>query len=448
MRRILAALAAIVMIASLATDAASQCSITHTVVQGGGDRLCAVGGSEWEWSGPGAFTANTECVAVSTSGTYTLRVFDGLNGIWSAPCSYDLVLAPGCPISGPDSVCASATVTWCGPAGYERYNWIGPNGPIGQAQCVVLSEPGDYTLDYADANGNGDICTRSLSLGTCAAPPSRERSGCPLTSREWSHSCGSRAPLVDAATFAAVASRVDQRSAVWSFGSSSDGLCQLLRRDGRKGEREWACRQYATILANIAAGDLGVMASDGRQVGLDPGAPIDGVRGIPAGTTLANWVERTEATMLAASAQGSRQRATRDEYRRITRQARAIMRTAVGCGTTLAAELEDDGAGVLGGSTVAPTSAGGISTTSQGNPLTGARRLRWTLERAGDVRLDIVDVTGRRVRQLAAGMYGAGTHEFTWDGRDDDGRTLRAGAYFVVGRVGSERTSARLFLLR
>lgn len=152
--------------------------------------------------------------------------------------------------------------------------------------------------------------------------------------------------------------------------------------------------------------------------------------------------------MLAASAQGSRQRATRDEYRRITRQARAIMRTAVGCGTTLAAELEDDGAGVLGGSTVAPTSAGGISTTSQGNPLTGARRLRWTLERAGDVRLDIVDVTGRRVRQLAAGMYGAGTHEFTWDGRDDDGRTLRAGAYFVVGRVGSERTSARLFLMR
>lgn len=448
MRRILAALAAIVMIASLATDAASQCSITHTVVLDGGDRLCAVGGSEWEWSGPGGFTANTECVAVSTSGTYTLRVFDGLNGIWSAPCSYSFAPAPVCPISGPDSVCAGATVTWCAPAGYAQYNWIGMNGPFSQAQCVVLSEPGDYTLDYADANGNGDICTRSLSSGTCVTPPTRERSGCPLTAREWSRSCGSGAPLVDAAAFAAVASRVDQRSAVWSFSNSSDGLCQLLRRDGRKSERERACRQYAAILANIAAGDLGVTASDGRGVGLDPGTTIDGVRGVPSGTTLAMWVERTEASMFASSGTPSRQRATRDEYRRITRQARAIMRTAVGCGTTFASELEDDDVALLGGSAVAPTPVGGIRSTSQGNPLTGARRLRWTLERAGDVQLDIVDVTGRRVRHLAEGAYGVGTHEFTWDGRDDDGRTLRAGAYFVVGRLGSERTSARLFLLR
>jgi flagellar hook assembly protein FlgD len=39
-------------------------------------------------------------------------------------------------------------------------------------------------------------------------------------------------------------------------------------------------------------------------------------------------------------------------------------------------------------------------------------------------------------------------HEFTWDGRDDDGRAVRTGAYFVAGRVGDERMSQRLFILR
>ena len=74
--------------------------------------------------------------------------------------------------------------------------------------------------------------------------------------------------------------------------------------------------------------------------------------------------------------------------------------------------------------------------------------MRWTLTRADQVELSVVDITGRRIRHLVSGVFSAGTHEFTWDGRDDDGRAVRAGAYFVAGTIGGQRTSQRLFILR
>ena len=74
--------------------------------------------------------------------------------------------------------------------------------------------------------------------------------------------------------------------------------------------------------------------------------------------------------------------------------------------------------------------------------------MRWTLLRSESVELTVMDITGRRVRHLASGVYSAGTHEFTWDGRDDDGRAVRSGAYFVAGRVGEKSLNQRLFILR
>ena len=58
-----------------------------------------------------------------------------------------------------------------------------------------------------------------------------------------------------------------------------------------------------------------------------------------------------------------------------------------------------------------------------------------------------MDVTGRRVRHLVSGEFSAGTHDFAWDGRDDDGRAVKPGAYFMAGTIAGERTSQRLVLL-
>ena len=47
------------------------------------------------------------------------------------------------------------------------------------------------------------------------------------------------------------------------------------------------------------------------------------------------------------------------------------------------------------------------------------------------VRLTVYDVAGRRVRRLHDGPLSAGQHRLAWDGRDDSGRSLASGTYFL-----------------
>ena len=48
---------------------------------------------------------------------------------------------------------------------------------------------------------------------------------------------------------------------------------------------------------------------------------------------------------------------------------------------------------------------------------------------AAEVSLTVYDVLGRRVRQVWQGPLGAGSHRFTWDGRDEQGKGVAAGVY-------------------
>ncbi len=59
------------------------------------------------------------------------------------------------------------------------------------------------------------------------------------------------------------------------------------------------------------------------------------------------------------------------------------------------------------------------------------------------VSLTVYDVLGRRVRQVWQGALPVGMHRFTWDGRDEVGRNVAAGAYFyrveIDGRVETKK---------
>jgi len=76
------------------------------------------------------------------------------------------------------------------------------------------------------------------------------------------------------------------------------------------------------------------------------------------------------------------------------------------------------------------------------NPFRGGTSLHFGLSRAGEVRLELFDVGGRRVRTLANGMHSPGSHTLPWDGRDDGGHVAGAGIYFVrlVTPAGTYRT--------
>lgn len=51
------------------------------------------------------------------------------------------------------------------------------------------------------------------------------------------------------------------------------------------------------------------------------------------------------------------------------------------------------------------------------------------IAREGEIRLEVFDVAGRRVRALEGGRSEAGWHRAWWDGHDDDGRRAPAGIY-------------------
>jgi hypothetical protein len=56
------------------------------------------------------------------------------------------------------------------------------------------------------------------------------------------------------------------------------------------------------------------------------------------------------------------------------------------------------------------------------------------------VTLTIYNVNGRAVRTLVDGALEAGPHSLVWDGRDDDGRSLSSGIYFM--RLGADDVTA------
>jgi flagellar hook assembly protein FlgD len=83
------------------------------------------------------------------------------------------------------------------------------------------------------------------------------------------------------------------------------------------------------------------------------------------------------------------------------------------------------------------------------NPFNPRTTIRYRLSRAARVDLAIFDVAGRRVRVLESDRQrGAGLRTVTWNGRDDRGRVVASGVYFVRLRVDGESYSRRLVLLK
>jgi len=82
------------------------------------------------------------------------------------------------------------------------------------------------------------------------------------------------------------------------------------------------------------------------------------------------------------------------------------------------------------------------------NPARGPVRLALTFDAAGEARVDVTDVSGRRVRGWRESAPGAGTVERTWDLDDDAGHRVPPGVYLVSVRRGAVASSRRVLVLR
>ncbi len=82
------------------------------------------------------------------------------------------------------------------------------------------------------------------------------------------------------------------------------------------------------------------------------------------------------------------------------------------------------------------------------NPFNPRTTVHFELPSDGQVEIGLYDAQGRRIRSLAAGAYEAGRHSLLWDGRDDRGRAVSGGVYFLRLAEGRKRDSRRIVMLK
>jgi subtilisin-like proprotein convertase family protein len=82
------------------------------------------------------------------------------------------------------------------------------------------------------------------------------------------------------------------------------------------------------------------------------------------------------------------------------------------------------------------------------NPFNPMTKISFSLPQAQDVELAVYDVRGVRVATLLREAMSEGTHDVTWYGRDDAGRTVSSGTYFYQLTVGSDKLTGKMLLMK
>jgi len=104
------------------------------------------------------------------------------------------------------------------------------------------------------------------------------------------------------------------------------------------------------------------------------------------------------------------------------------------------------GTTAVGGNGVGPRVALSFG-PAYSNPTPLGATIPYVLPVAAQVRIAVMDVAGRKVRDLFAGERSAGSHVVTWDGRNDGGVRVGAGVYLVEMDGGSWRRTARIVVI-
>jgi hypothetical protein len=111
----------------------------------------------------------------------------------------------------------------------------------------------------------------------------------------------------------------------------------------------------------------------------------------------------------------------------------------------------------IAGSGVATAAPPGPAVSSAGlrlallssNPARGLVRFALELSATAQVRIDVLDARGRRIRSLPdAGVLGSGRHDLAWDGKDDAAAPVASGIYYVRARAGAAESVERVVQLR
>jgi len=82
------------------------------------------------------------------------------------------------------------------------------------------------------------------------------------------------------------------------------------------------------------------------------------------------------------------------------------------------------------------------------NPFNPETSIRFDLEQAGAVRLEVFDALGQKVKMLVSESLSAGTHQVLWRGVDERGVAVSSGVYFYRLQTGDYTQMRRMLLIK
>ncbi len=82
------------------------------------------------------------------------------------------------------------------------------------------------------------------------------------------------------------------------------------------------------------------------------------------------------------------------------------------------------------------------------NPFNEQTIIRFQLPKSAEVKIEIYNLLGQKIRTLLFEQKTAGIHAIKWDGKDDLGRSIVSGVYFISLEVEQFRQVNKLVLLR
>ncbi|MFZ0390524.1 MAG: FlgD immunoglobulin-like domain containing protein, partial [Calditrichia bacterium] len=82
------------------------------------------------------------------------------------------------------------------------------------------------------------------------------------------------------------------------------------------------------------------------------------------------------------------------------------------------------------------------------NPFNPVTTISFVLPATQQVKLEIFDVLGRKVRTLLNGKQQPGAHQVNWNGTNDYGKAVSSGIYYYRLTSGSYEKTMRMLLMK
>lgn len=313
--------------------------------------------------------------------------------------------------------------------------------------CVPAgTPPGLACFDVCAVGDGAEYARQHVCIDVGGGP------NCPKTAGFWTQQCAQNengSAKFSAAEVTQIAERVDDLSAYFSWAAGTDfaAFCATIDPPSPMTQQRQALRQFAAMLANVATGQLGLVAWNGDMVNLNTGTTIS-CPGFSA-TTIGGLIAEIDAALLAATALTGGDAVQADEIAALPIPLYTDMIScldAINNGNGIGelcpeSDVEMATLGSRGAATLASrpaTDEGTRFSQPRPNPFTGSTSLSYRVSGSGEqVRIAVFDLTGRRVRELVNAFQPGGEHAMTWDGRADDGHRVRPGMYFIRGTIGT-----------